>query len=535
MTDTILVWMGFISAVEPNRFAIRPVPWDMTSAADVIFVDGEIHTLTDPDETAEAVAVRDGQVVRVGDTYEIEFLESIDTRVLDLEGRVLLPGFIDAHTHMQQLGQYQVHADLGAADDIDSAVGLLGEAARPDGEWILGFGYDESDWPSGRYPTRSDLDRVSEDRPVAAFRVDMHSASLNSEAIARLGDRLPDEDVKRDDGEPTGVVVERAAEVLWAEIEPGLAETRDLIEAAIEYAHERGVTGVHDMVRKSHAPRVYRDLDVAGDLALRVRLNYWSDHLDAATELGLRPGFGSEFLQIGAIKTYTDGSFGSRTARLSEPFADDPDEQGTWVVEPSELESIVDRATESGFQMAAHAIGDVAIETVIEAYEDVPGDRHRVEHAELAFDEHIEQFAETGAVASVQPNFLRWAGEDGLYERRLGTERRLHADRFARFLEADVPLAFGSDCMPLDPLYGIQQVVNAPTEAQRLSVTDAVRAYTVGSAYAGFDEHRMGTVEAGKVADFVVLDDSPWERPEHIEETDVALTVVDGSIVYDGR
>ena len=473
----------------------------MTSAADVIFVDGEIHTLTDPDQTAAAVAVRDGAVVRVGDTYEIEFLESIDTRVVDLEGRVLLPGFIDAHTHMQQLGQYQVHADLGAAEDIDSAIEGLRESARPDREWILGFGYDESDWPSGRYPTREDLDRVSEDRPVAAFRVDMHSASLNSRALDRLGDRLPDEHVKRDGGEPTGVVVERAAEVLWAEIEPDRAETRDLID----------------------------------DLALRVRLNYWSDHLDAATELGLRRGFGSEFLQIGAIKSYTDGSIGSRTARLSEPFADEPGEQGVWVVEPAEFESVVDRATEAGFQMAAHAIGDVAIETVLDAYEDVPGERHRVEHAELAFDEHIERFAERGVVASVQPNFLRWAGEDGLYDRRLGTERRRLADRFARFLEADVPLAFGSDCMPLDPLYGLQQVVNAPTEAQRLSVTDALRAYTSGSAYAGFDEHRMGTVEPGAVADFVVLDDSPWEQPDRLDEIDVAMTVVDGTVVYDGR
>ncbi len=506
----------------------------MTSAADVIFVDGEIHTLTDPDETAEAVAVRNGQVVLVGDTYEIEFLESVDTRVVDLRGRVLLPGFIDAHTHMQQLGQYQVHADLDEAEDIDSAVTRLGESVRPDRDWILGFGYDESDWPSGRYPTRSDLDRVSDERPVAAFRVDMHSASLNSVALDRLGDLLPDEHVKRDNGEPTGVVVERAAEVLWAEIEPDLGETRALIGAAIEYAHERGVTGVHDMVRNSDAPRVYRDLDVADELAVRVRLNYWSDHLDAATELGLRPDFGSEFLQIGAIKTYTDGSIGSRTARVSEPFADEPGQQGIWVVEPADLESVVAQATESDFQMAAHAIGDVAVETVLDAYADVPADRHRVEHAELAFDEHIEQFVETGAVASVQPNFLKWAGEDGLYDRRLGSERRKLADRFGRFLEADVPLAFGSDCMPLDPLYGIHQVVNASVEAQRLSVTDALRAYTFGSAYAGFDEHRMGTVEVGKLADFVVLAESPWDQPDRIDEIDIAMTVVDGSIVYDG-
>ncbi len=507
----------------------------MTSAADVIFVDGEIHTLTDPDRTVEALAVRDGRVVQMGTTYDIEFLEGVETTVVDLDGRVLLPGFIDAHTHMQQLGQYQVHADLGEADDLDEALALLQEGAREDREWILGFGYDESDWPTDRYPTREDMDTVSEDRPVAAFRIDMHSASLNSVALERLADDLPDEHVRTEDGEPTGIVVERAAEALWEAIEPDAEQTRDLVEAAIDYAHAKGVTGVHDMVRQSHAPAVYRDLAAADALPLRVRLNYWSDHLDAARELGLRTNAGGDFLQVGAIKTYTDGSIGSRTAQVSTPYEDAPDESGTWVVDPDELDSVVEDATAAGFQMSAHAIGDEAVGAVLDAYDDTPGERHRVEHAELSFDEHIERFVETGAVASVQPNFLMWAEEGGMYDRRLGAERRRQADRFGRFLDAGVPLAFGSDCMPMDPLYGVHLAVNAPTDPQRLTVTDALRAYTLGSAYAGFDEHRLGTIEAGKLADFVVLESSPWENSESIEDIEVAMTVVDGEVVFDAR
>jgi len=516
----------------------------MTTAADVVFVDGEVHTLTEPDREAEAVAVRDGRVLRVADTYEIEFLAGVDTTRIDLDGRVLLPGFVDAHVHMQQLGQYQVHADLGAATDLEDALDRLQAAARDDRDWILGFGFDESTWPEDRFPTRADLDRVSEDRPVAAIRVDMHSASLNTVALDRLEGAMPDSDVEIADGDsaadtetgqPTGVVYEAAAEALWAAIEPDRAETRTLLEAAIDYAHSHGVTAVHDMVRESHAPRVYREMDVAGQLPLRVRLNYWSDHLDALGELGLRSDAGGEFLQVGAVKTYTDGSFGSRTAKVSTPYADDPEADGTWVVDPEELATIVDRATEQGFQVAVHAIGDVAVGTALETLAAAPGDRHRIEHAELATDEHIEHFADAGIVASVQPNFLKWAGEGGLYDRRLGDERRTGSNRYARFLEAGVPLAFGSDCMPMDPLFGVHQTVNAPVEAQRLSVTEALRAYTAGGAYAGHDEHRMGTIESGKLADFVVLESSPWEQPGAIDEIEVALTVVDGKIVYDGR
>ncbi|MGM0399499.1 MAG: amidohydrolase, partial [Halobacteriota archaeon] len=299
----------------------------------------------------------------------------------------------------------------------------------------------------------------------------------------------------------------------------------------------KGVTGVHDMVRQSHAPRAYRDLDAAGDLDLRVRINYWSDHLDAVEELGLRPNHGSEFVRVGAIKTFTDGSIGSQTAKVSEPFADAPDETGTWVVPPAELRELARRVSEGDRQLTAHAIGDVAIDAVLDVLEDLDdsANRHRIEHLELIDEAGISRLAETGAVASVQPNFHGWAREGGLYEERLGDDRRLRSNPLGLLAAADVPLAFGSDGMPLDPLYGIEQAVTAPTADQRVSVTEALRAYTAGSAYAGFDEDRLGTIEVGKRADFVVLEESPWERPEDIADIDVAMTVVDGEVVFDDR
>jgi len=524
----------------------------MTEAADLLLTNAEVHTLARPDETYEAVAVRDGRIVRVGDAYDLDFLAGVDTRVVDCEGRVLLPGFIDAHTHLELLGRKLVHADLSEAASREEALDALRDRAADvsAGDPVLGFGYDEHAWGETAYLTRGELDAVDASGPVVAVREDLHVASLDSTALARWGDDLPAEGVQREGGEPTGVVVEDAAAAVLDAVAPGPDETVDLLRAAQRYANERGVTGVHDMVRRSHAPGVYRDLDRDGGLSLRVRLNYWADHLDALVETGLRTNHGEGLVRVGAIKTFTDGSLGGRTARLSEPYADAPDERGEWTVPPAEFRDLLDSAASAGFQVAAHAIGDEAVDEVVDAFaaeaptpprragdagdDDSADARHRVEHAELASDDAIDRMADRGIVASVQPNFHRWAGEGGLYADRLG-DRRTATNRLRRLADAGVRLAFGSDCMPLDPLFGVHHAVNAPAAAQRLGVTEALRAYTLGSAYAGFDERALGTVEPGKRADLVVLDESPWDAPESIRDIDVTLTVVDGSVVYDAR
>jgi hypothetical protein len=547
--------------------------------ADLLLVDGSVHTLSgdpaaDPEPDAEAVAVRDGRVVGVGQSYDVSFRGDVETRTVALDGATVLPGLIDAHTHLTAVGRRLVHADLGEASDRDEALARLSDRAAElaaaasdtdeggDGaeagdvttEWVLGFGYDESTWPSARYLDRRDLDAVSQRRPVAAIREDMHVASLNGVALDRLADRLPASDVRHRDGEPSGVVVEDAVQAVFDATEPDYDATRDLVDAAQRAAVARGLTGVHDMVRRSHAPRVYRDLAAAGDLDVRVRLNYWSDHLDALVETGHRTNHGSDLVRVGAIKTYTDGSIGGRTAKLSRPYDDWPgdgdgdengDPTGEWVVAPDELRRLVERADAEGFQVAAHAIGDEAIDAVVDAFAAVSGDattaddatvraRHRIEHVELATDDAIDRMAELGVVASMQPNFHRWAADGGLYDARLG-DRRVRTNRLRRVSDAGVPLAFGSDCMPMDPLYGLHQAVTAPTEAQSLPVSEAVRAYTQGAAYAGFDEDRLGTIEPGARADFTVLDGSPWDHPESIADLDVLLTIVDGRVVYDGR
>jgi len=516
----------------------------MTAAADLVLTNGEVHPLADQDETVEAVAVRDGVICRLGRSSELDFLVGVETTVVDLEGRVLLPGFVDAHVHLTKQGQSLVHADLRGADGRSACLERLRETAEgagatagPTDDWVLGFGFDESGWDDPRYLTREDLDAVSESRPVAAIREDGHVAAVNSVVLDRHLDEMPAGGLRTEGGEPTGVLVETAVDVVYRLIEPDRPAALALLRAAQAEANRLGVTGVHDMVRRSHAPWVYRHLDRTGELTLRVRVNYWSDHLDALLEAGLGTNDGSAMVRVGAVKSFTDGSLGGFTAKLSAPYADG-EGVGQWVVPPDELAALAEQVEANGLQLAVHAIGDEAIDTTLEVLagtDDPAAARHRVEHAELTTDAAIERFAELGVVASVQPNFLKWMGPDGLYERRLGPERTALANRFRDLLDAGVPLAFGSDGMPMDPLVGVHLAVNHPMDDQRLSVTEALRAYTSGGAYAGFDEDRLGTIEVGKLADLVALDRSPWDHPDAIDAIDVALTVVDGQVVYDAR
>lgn len=518
-------------------------------------VDENTERETLPEPAGEAIAIRDGEVCRVDSAYEVGFLEGVETTVVELDGEVVLPGFVDAHTHLDFLGQRLQEAELGETDSRAACLDNLCERRdETEAGWILGFGYDESNWTENEgeeasYLTRAELDEVSTDRPVAAFREDMHLVSVNSVVLERFESELPDENVRTDAGEPTGVLVEDAVEVVSDAVRPDAEGLREYILAAQEFAHSHGVTAVHEMVRPD-AAAVYRDLDQSGDLSLRVRLNYWADHLDAVLGAGLVNSHGSDRVQMGAIKTFVDGSIGGRTARLSEPYRDGPvsdDEESTgpengatdgtrgeWVTPPEELSELVERVDEAGLQMAAHAIGDEAIEAVLETYESASGERHRIEHAEVLTPELLDRLGASEVVVSAQPNFLKWAQPGGLYDRRLGETRRRHSNQFRSLLDAGATLAFGSDCMPLDPLFGIDHAVSAPEAEQRVPVTDALRAYTTGGAYAGFDERRLGTLAVGTPADLVVLSDSPWAS-EDISALDVELTVVDGEVVYNGQ
>ncbi|WP_054584153.1 amidohydrolase [Halolamina pelagica] len=518
--------------------------------SELLLSGGTVHTLDDDRTTAEAVLFRDGRVAAVGDAGTVAAAAS-DAEQVDLDGRTVLPGFNDAHTHVFSVGIGLLETDLSAADDREAAIDLLAANAdsTPAGEWVLGFGYDESTWPAGErgYLTRAELDAVSEDHPIVAVRVDGHSATLNSRGLEAVDFSGVEHDVRKEHGEPTGRVVEDATGRVRAASYPDVPKAREALDAAIDRYHELGVTSIqtvagltrvrdHGSVQQEALFAHWRD----DDLNLRTTFYVPQWQAQSLSDLEFASGFGDDWLRLGGLKTFSDGSIGSETAKTHREF--DGGGFGEMVNDREQLREWFAHAARTNQQIATHAIGGEAIDIVIDEYEraleqydDRVDPRLRVEHAELATDEAIERMADAGIVASMQPNFLQWNGDDGLYENRLGADVRQENNRYRDMLDAGVPLAFGSDKMPPGPLYGMGFAVGSPHESQRLTVDEALAAYTRGAAYAEFREDEKGVLEPGRFGDAVVLDADPYEVPDSIDGIGVELTIVDGTVVYDDR
>ncbi|MFC6974031.1 amidohydrolase [Halomicroarcula sp. GCM10025709] len=499
---------------------------------------GTVYSLDDALSASDSVTIRDGRVSALGETPE----DGI--RTLDLDGATVLPGFNDAHTHVLWMGLYEHESDLSG---ITSRAGALDALERnadgtPAGEWVLGFGYDDGPWDRGL--DAAVLDGVTTAHPVAVQRVDGHSVALNTAALDRL-DFDGVAGVEREDGKPTGIVVEAAAGRVQQAIYPDRERARTLLDAACRRALELGITSMQDMAGlvtpagpgdPMHA--AFHAAWRAGSLPVRIGYYVHVDRHDALTTLELAPGFGDERLRVLGIKLFSDGSIGSRTAKLSGTFAEDPDADGQFVVDRERLDAVFAAAARADQHLAVHAIGDAAIERVLDAYAavadsyDTPPPHLRIEHAELATDDHLRRMADLSVLASMQPNFLQWAGPDGLYADRLGEQWQGRTNRFSTVLDRGIDLAFGSDTMPSGPLYGIHQAVTAPAPAQRLAVETAIRAYTQGGAVAEGAADWKGTLEPGMVGDAVVLDRDPFDEPTAIDEIDVLATVVDGTVAF---
>ena len=311
------------------------------------------------------------------------------------------------------------------------------------------------------------------------------------------------------------------------------------LKLATKKAHMLGVTSVHDAHVDNKQIKAYRKLHESRQLNIRVSMMPGVEYLDEIIDLGLGQGFGDNRLRLGAVKILSDGSIGAETAALKEPYLDNPKEQGMLVWVKDELEEVVLKAHENDIQLAIHAIGDRAVELVLDCFEKANVEekknlRHRIEHCEMLSQEQVEKMAELDLVASMQPNFVgEWGLPGGMYGTRLGKERAAAMNPFALLKEARVKMAFGSDCMPFGPLYGVHWAVNAPFPSQRISPEDAFKAYTIGGAYASFEEGYKSTIEEGKLADMVMLDGDPFADPSSIKDMTVQLTIFDGKIVYD--
>ena len=453
-----------------------------------------------------------------------------------------MPGFIDAHAHLSASAGELGWVDLAGAAGLEAALDRLRGGAAGSGEWILGTGWDEAKWPERRPLSREDLDRVSRTRPVLARRIDGHLASVNTRALELGGDLTPIRGFGTDaTGRPTGVLTEEAAAAVRSKVAATTAGIEHGLPVVARRAHRLGITSIHDIVDRDSWV-AYQRTRRAQRLGLRVYAMPRDTLLPSLVSAGLMTGLGDAWLRLGAIKVFSDGSLGAYTAALRDDYLGRPGDRGMLVHPPGELRGILETAHRAGFQTATHALGDEAIRQVVATLEEIQRSaprkdaRHRIEHNELPDEDVLRRTKAAGLLVCAQPNFIgQWSGPADVYETRLGRERASRNNPYRRILGRRISLSFGSDGMPYGPLYGIHSAVNGFFKDQRISPEQAVRAYTAAGAYASFEEDVKGTIEAGKLADFVVLEGDPFADPDRIRECRVHSTWIGGRRVYASR
>jgi predicted amidohydrolase YtcJ len=542
-----------------------PAPPEETAVsepADLVIVDAVVRTMDAANPMAEALAMRGGQVVYVGDRAGAEAHVGDGTEVVEAGGRLVLPGLIDSHAHFLGLGKTLVNLDLTGTTSAEQVRLKVVEAcaAAPAGQWIYGRGWDQNDWEARAFPTWRDLHGCP-DNPVYLSRVDGHALWVNAEALKAAGIHkgTPDPDggrVVRDaQGIPSGILVDNA-EALVEDVVPAATHEQLLRRARLAQAEclRLGLTGVADAGVDEAGFAAYEALGGAGELKIRVYAMVQHDEalIESWLARGPQVGLHGDHLTVRAIKLYVDGALGSRGAALLAPYSDEPGNSGLLVTEPAEIEAITRRALGAGFQVCTHAIGDRGNRVVLDAYEAALADhagadrRLRVEHAQILGPADLPRFAALGVIPAMQPTHatsdMPWAAD------RLGADRLAGAYAWRSLLDSGAALPLGSD-FPVEspaPLWGIHAAVTRQDHAgqpeggwlpdQRLTVQQAVHGFTLGAAHAAFEEDRKGSLVEGKLADLVMLSRDIFEvPPAEILQTEVVLTVIGGEVLYDGR
>ncbi|MGB6896429.1 MAG: amidohydrolase [Dehalococcoidia bacterium] len=527
-------------------------------SGDLVLHGGRIFTCDPERPWAEAVLVREGRIVLVGDEAEVEGAVGADARAIDLRGRLAVPGFCDAHVHLLELGVSRQVVNLRGARSLEEALSRVKARAErmPPGQWVRGHGWDQNEWAESAFPDRHSLDVIAPGNPVALAHTSGHATWVNSRALALAGITAETSDpaggrIDRDaeTGEPTGILYETAGRLVRdAMPELGEAQRREALGEAVRYAQSLGVTAAHDMGMGRRTLGALRELREEGELGLRVHVYLDRERLDEFIAEGLRTGDGDEVLSIGGAKFISDGALGSQTALMLEPLEGQPDNCGVAVIPAEELRELVRRALGAGLAPAVHAIGDRANWEVLDIYEQGPGAertlRLRIEHCQLLHPQDVPRFAALGVVASMQPIH---AISDMHKADRLWGSRSAGAYVFRSLLDSGARLAFGSDCPveTMDVIAGIHAAVTrrrAEGEPaggwypeQRLSVEEAVKGYTLGGAYAAGQEGLLGSISPGKLADLVVLsrDIFALTDPMEILTAQIDLTILGGQVVYE--
>jgi predicted amidohydrolase YtcJ len=535
-------------------------------AADVVLMNGKIWTVNKTQPEVQAIAAWGERIVAAGTDADVKPLIGPKTRVIDLQGKRVVPGFHDSHLHLLSSGIKLSEVVLkDAPDEAEFGKRLAAfDKKLPPGRWMLGGDWDHDRTFGGALPTAAILDKYVKERPVFIARYDGHMALANTRALelAGISAETPDPAggiIYRKPGtkEPTGLLRDRAMGLVAAHIPPPSdAEILEGVRAALAEMRKVGITSVQDMdgsdagTRKSYFSLLQK-LSHAGKLTVRVRLYWPLGAWSALAQVGVLLGFGDLWVSIGALKDFIDGSLGSSTAKFFEPYLNEPDSTGIYVTPPGKILKDALAADKAGLGVAVHAIGDRGNAELLDVFSEVikqngPRDRRfRVEHVQHLRPQDYKRFAELGVIASMQPFHAiddgRWA------EGRIGAKRCASSYAIRSLLDAGAKVAFGSDwsVAPLDPLLGIDAAVNRRTldgkhpggwfPEQRITVAEAIECYTLTSAYAAFQDKDLGTLEPGKLADLVVLSRdilAPAER-DRIAGTEVELTMVGGRVVYE--
>ena len=543
--------------------------------ADVIFMHANVYTGV-PANTAfssilreEAIAVRGDRILATGKNADLEKFKGPKTQVIDLGGHFVMPGFNDAHLHLNDAGTTKLSVDLTGVkslDELRSRVQKKVEQAKA-GEWILGAGWDETLWPVKAVPLRWDLDEVSNGHPVFLDRIDGHIAVANTRALQLGSITLASRDPqgghidRNENGEPTGILRETAKLAILAVVpKPNHDQRRQALELALADLAEHGVTSAQDYSPIWEAFEIYEELEKEGKLTARI--TEWLPFDDPVEELTRKRNSHPQsdlMLHTGMLKGYMDGSLGSHTAALLQPYADDAQNSGLPRYDVAKLNDLTKERVLAGFQIGFHAIGDKGVQMALDAFAEAEkaareanvkgpsgGDefRLRIEHAQVTTPQQIARFKELKVIASMQPSHvltdMRWAQD------RLGPQRAATSYAWLALLNKGVTLAFGTDypVEPVSPFRGLYAAVTRKSEngkqeyfpEQRLSIDQGIAAYTTGSAFAEFEEKEKGKLVPGMLADFVVLDrDLTASSPEKILGTKVLRTVVGGKTVYEAK
>jgi hypothetical protein len=560
----LLVSLFLIPFSTPPLTASDAPPPPASPPADLIVTNARIYTVNPQQKWAEAIAVRGDKIIAVGDRKQIEALRGPATKEIDAQGRLLLPGFTDCHIHFMDGSLGLTRVDLNGATtvaEIQKRVKAYADA-HPKEPWIQGMGWTYPTFAPSGLPNKKILDDVVPDRPVYLIAFDGHSSWANSKAIAGIDRNTPDPPngkiVRDENGDATGALKEAAGDLVGSKTPvPTRTERLDALRKGIHEANRVGLTRVHSAGQDFEYLDLYNELRNRGELTLRFYVAYFLDPpglTPQSTALieNARKRYNDDWIAGGVVKTMLDGVVEAHTAAMLAPYTDDPTQSGKLFWDPDKYKATIANLDARALQIFTHAIGDKAVRLALDAYQNAAAVNHtkdarpRIEHIETITAADIDRFGKLGVIASMQP-LHSYPDDDtlGIWSRNIGPERASRAWVWRSIQAKGGALAFGSDwpVVTLNPWPGVQTALTRQTSEgnppggfipqQRLSLEDTIRGYTLGAAFAGKREKTEGSLEPGKLADFILLDRDLFKiEPSEIDKTEVLITVVGGKIVY---